>query len=250
MWHRFATAVCFLTILPLPLRGSQRISSVDLAGSLAFFPLVGLLLGACAASTAYVLHLRMPPFLLAVLVTALITLLTRGLHLDGLADLADGVGGGHTPARRLEIMKDSRTGAFGVIAITLALLFKVAAIQTLITAKDWLPILIIPVFTRLAMVLAAYKSPYARPEGGLGQSFLEHMNWRHLFVAALLAAAVSLPFDPLHTGLYAATVPACAAVLRYLGRQWLGGVTGDVLGAVNEITELVLLVLSASLVYP
>ena len=94
MWNRFATALCFLTLLPCPFRSQPQTSAAaDLAPSFPFFPLVGLLLGTCCALTGYVLHFRMPPLLLAVLLTALLAVLTRGLHLDGLADLADGVGG-------------------------------------------------------------------------------------------------------------------------------------------------------------
>lgn len=249
MWNRFATALCFLTLLPCPFRPSRETeSTAGLAQSFPFFPSVGLILGSCCALTGYVLHYRVPPLLLATLLTALLTVLTRGLHLDGLADLADGVGGGYTFARRLEIMKDSRTGAFGSLALALALLFKVAAFATLLRSHSWLLMAAVPALSRYAIVLTAYRSPYPRPEGGLGKLFLEHMTWQQLALAAAGGAALALALLHLAGLLYLLAASVCALLMRLLSRRWLGGVTGDVLGATNEITEIVLLSLAACLV--
>lgn len=249
MWNRFATALCFLTLLPCPFRADrQTASNAGLAQAFPFFPAVGLLLGTCCALTGYALHFRMPPLLLATLLTALLTVLTRGLHLDGLADLADGVGGGYTPARRLEIMKDSRTGAFGSLALALALLCKTAAFYTLLRTQSWFVIAAIPALSRYAIVLTAYRSPYPRPEGGLGKLFLEHMTGRQLALATACAGGLALALLQWNALPYLLTTAACALALRLLSRRWLGGVTGDVLGASNEITEIVLLGLAACLV--
>ena len=104
----------------------------------AAFPVVGLLIGLMTSLMVLALQAVMPPLLLAAWACAFMTLITRGFHLDGLADLADGLGGGYTPARRLEIMKDSATGAFGSLALVLAILLKASAIYSLIIAKSWL----------------------------------------------------------------------------------------------------------------
>lgn len=250
MWKSFAFAFSFLTILPLPFSSSEAHAPSDLPRSFCFFPLVGLLLGACYVCFGYFGIGYVPPFLLSAFITSLSVILTRALHLDGLADLADGVGGGYTPERRLEIMKDSRTGAFGAAAITLALILKTAALHAIISDARWLPLLVIPSLSRFAMVVAAFKGSYARPAGGLGKSFLEHMTLKHLVAAIFLSIFLSFIPAPGFALFAFPTLLATVALLRYLTSRWLGGITGDVLGAVNEITEILLLSLAASLSAP
>lgn len=245
LYKRFSTAVSFLTILPAPCSRNHSVDPIDLARSFSFFPPVGLIIGVCCLIPLWMLHTVMPPTLTAVLITTLLAFVTRGLHLDGLADLADGIGGGYTPERRLEIMKDSRIGTFGSVALMLAMLFKVAGLQTLIMANYWAPILLAPVFSRLTMVLTAYKSPYARSEGGLGRPFLEHMRAQEPLTATVFACVFALLFAPALIFSYLTTGVLCAVAFRFFGRRWLGGVTGDVLGATNEVSEIILLSLSA-----
>jgi len=247
MWRRFANALMFLTVLRLPAAG--EFTPVEAARCYAFFPLVGFLLGAAALALAVLLRPVMPPLLLAVWVCAGMTLLTRGFHLDGLADLADGVGGGYTPARRLEIMKDSATGAFGSLALVFAIIFKVSAMQTLITAQSWVPLALIPALSRLAIVLTAYKNTYARPEGGLGKAGVEHLDTGTVLVAGLSALGFTLLLAPRSAPVYVGAVILCALLARFLAQRWLGGVTGDVLGAANEVTEVILYTLCACLAY-
>jgi adenosylcobinamide-GDP ribazoletransferase len=247
MWSQFLCAITFLTIIRLPSAQPETVTSQDLARSFSFFPIVGLIIGAHSLLLAYIFAPWMPPLLLAVSLTATTTILTRALHLDGLADLIDGVGGGYTPHRRLEIMKDSRTGAFGAIALFLALFFKSAAFYTLILHARWAPLLLVPALSRYAMILAAYGSPYARAEGGLGKPFLEHMTAHELIIASGLAIAITLSLARLYTPLYLASLLLIVAILRRSTRHWLGGITGDVLGAVNELSEVALLSLAACL---
>lgn len=245
IYTRFATAVTFLTVFPVPFSRNHTFVSSDLARSFAFFPPAGLILGVCSLFPALLFKAFMPPMLSAVLVTTLLVVLTRGLHLDGLADLADGVGGGYTPKRRLEIMKDSRIGTFGAAALALAILFKVAGLYALIAANQWSTILLVPAFSRLTMVFAAYRSPYARAEGGLGKPFLEHMTKQELLTATTFACLAALVIAPGLIFPYLLAGLVCAAVLRFFAGRWLGGITGDVLGATNELSEIVLLALSA-----
>jgi len=245
MWRRFTNALMFLTVLRLSTPG--EITPVEVARCYALFPLVGLLLGAASLAVAFLLRAVMPPLLLAVLVCACMTLLTRGFHLDGLADLADGVGGGYTPARRLAIMKDSATGAFGSLALVFAILFKVGAMQTLISAQSWIPFALIPALSRCAIVLTAYKSPYARPEGGLGKTAADHLDGRTVLIAGLVALAPTLLLAPRAAPIYAGATLLSALAVRLLAHRWLGGVTGDVLGATNEVAEITLYTLFACL---
>jgi adenosylcobinamide-GDP ribazoletransferase len=244
MWKHFCVAVSFLTVFRLPSTAEQTAAPEDLAASFSWFPLVGFMLGLCMVAMANLCQ-GLPPSLLAVILTALLAIMTRGLHLDGLADLADGIGGGYTAERRLEIMKDSRTGAFGALALIFAILLKTTAIYTLVVGQCWTGMLLAPVLSRFSMVLGAYRMPYARCAGGLGKPFLEHMNSEQVLAAFLLSAIflvlVSLKYGLLLLGL----AIGCAALMRSLARRWLGGMTGDVLGALNEITEIVLLGASA-----
>ncbi len=247
MWKSLATALSFLTILRVPFTSTEAVSSEDLAQSFSCFPLVGLILGACYASLARLLSPLVPPLLLSVTITAVMLGLTRALHMDGLADLADGLGGGYTPERRLEIMKDSRTGPFGAIAVVLAVAFKIAALDVLISRQLFSLIVLAPVFSRFAMVLTAYGSPYARKTGGLARPFLENITRRQIVTASFFTAVLAV-FINFSAGL-SALVFACASValLRFYCRRLLGGVTGDVLGAANEIVEVVALFVFACL---
>jgi adenosylcobinamide-GDP ribazoletransferase len=247
MWNQLGIAVSFLTVFRLPFTSLEETDSKDLAGSFSFFPLVGLVPGVCCGALVVALHRWMPPLLLAVVITAALALLTRGLHLDGLADLADGAGGGYTPERRLAIMKDSSTGAFGALALALAVSFKVAAFHGLIAARSWSPFFLVPVLSRFAMVLAAYKAPYPRPQGGLGKPFLQSMSALQPLLAAVFALSLCALLNLRHAWIYLVLALLCVGVLRLLARRWLGGVTGDVLGALNEIAEIVLFSCAACL---
>jgi len=247
MWSHFVCALSFLTILRIPGSSAQTLSGLDLARSFSFFPLVGFILGVCSVALACIISPFLPSLPLAGVIIATQALLTRALHLDGLADFIDGAGGGYTPQRRLDIMKDSRTGAFGALALILAILLKAAAIQTLILQSQWSPLLLVPVLSRLAMVLAAYHSPYARPEGGLGKPFLEHITSREVIIASVFSLPIALLMASFSALSYIAIMLLVVALLRHLSHKWLGGITGDVLGAVNETVEICLFLLAAGL---
>jgi adenosylcobinamide-GDP ribazoletransferase len=167
---------------------------------------------------------------------------TGGLHLDGLADTADGLGGGHTPESALRIMKDSRVGAFGVISLILGLVLKFSLFLSLATQTRGTGVLLLfPVISRWSMVLLAYLSPYARAEGGLGQAMTLGVSSRVLTGASLSAGALAL----LILGAPGLALFIAAAALVWLGRLYfqrrLGGITGDILGATNEVVEIMVL---------
>jgi adenosylcobinamide-GDP ribazoletransferase len=245
MFKNFAAALSFLTILRLPV-GQAVLSPVELAACFACFPPVGAVLGLLYALAAAVCRPVFPTLLLAVTITALAAILTRGLHLDGLADFADGVGGGGSPARRLEIMKDSRTGAFGATALVLLLAFKIAALDAILASGSLAPLLLAPVLSRFAMVLGAFRIPYARAEGGLAKPFVENMQPRQPAVAAAFTAAICFVAAPSLMGAACAAAVLClTGLFRHFARKWLGGVTGDVLGALSESTETLVLVIAA-----
>ncbi|HAA04547.1 MAG TPA: adenosylcobinamide-GDP ribazoletransferase, partial [Syntrophobacteraceae bacterium] len=241
MLRTFALALSFLTILRVPLVPARLASPTELAASFVFFPLVGVILGGIWVLLAFAWKLVLTPALIAVLLTLTMALLTRGLHLDGLADLADGVGGGYTPEKRLTIMKDSRIGTFGATALILVLALKVSALYPLLQTGQWRALLLVPILSRLGMVWGAYRSVYPRPEGGLGKAFCEQLHVGHLLAATTLGAVAVVLVAPLAGAVLLIALSGCVGLLRILAQRWLGGITGDVLGALNEIAEALLL---------
>jgi adenosylcobinamide-GDP ribazoletransferase len=235
-------ALAFLTRLPVRV---GDVSERELGRSAAWFPLVGALIGALLAVCQLGVGLVLSSQPTALIVIALWALVTGGLHLDGLADLFDGLGGGRGQRERiLEIMRDSRIGAHGAAALTLVLLGKVLAIAALPAARCAPTLLVAPVVARFAAVLLLAIFPYAREEG-LGRAFREHGGKLPLAIAAALAIACGA------LGGLAAIVPAALAlllalVLGALVNRKLSGLTGDVYGAAIELCELAYLLASAA----
>ncbi len=230
-------AIAFLTILPVRL--PAELSADGLRRSAGFFPLAGWLIGGFLAGGAWVfVWADLPPLVSAVLLVALGAWLTRGLHLDGLADLLDGLGGGQTPDRRLAIMKDSATGAFGVIGLVLLLVLKIACLAALVAQGGqalFFALFAASVAARWAMATLACGAQYPRA-AGTGHAFVGKVGLGELAVATLLLT----PLIWWHWT--AALIILCAALLptvwlRFKATKALGGVTGDVLGASCELGE-------------
>jgi len=235
----FPLALTFLTVFPW--RRMGEVGYGDLARSLFWFPWVGLILGLGFWGALLFLQGIFPSAAAAALLLTLTVLATRGLHLDGLADTVDGLGGGRTPQESMAIMKDSRLGAFGAVSLFLALLLKFAFFLAW-ADKDLGPGLILyPVLSRWGMVFLAYLSPYARSEGGLGQAMTTGVTGRVLLGATLSALALALlTFQAGGLFLLAAAAAATWLLSIYFQKR-LGGVTGDVLGAANEVLEILML---------
>ena len=233
-----AAAITFLTRIPLGRLIS--VDSSDIARGAPLFPLVGAAVGAAAAGVALLLQPPLSPFLAATLATALTVALTGAFHLDGLADTLDATGG-MTRERSLEIMRDSRIGSFGAAGLALALLVRVAAIAQLVAGGGVLGGLIAAgAVSRGAAVALAGAVPYARVSGGVltGRAGL----WGVPIAAAVALAALRLD------GLVVIGAAAITAILLGLVfKAWLGGVTGDTLGATSETTELLALLIAAAL---
>jgi adenosylcobinamide-GDP ribazoletransferase len=233
-------ALTFLTKLPWPWRGPAE--AADLARSMFWFPWVGAILGLIFWGAWAGLEKILPGPAAAALLLVLTVWITGGLHLDGLADTADGLGGSRNPAECLRIMKDSGLGAFGVLSLILALILKFSLFLSLtIPPGGTNALLLYPVISRWGMVLLAYLSPYARPEGGLGQAMTLGVSPRVLTGASLSAGALSW----LILGLPGLLLCVAAGALVWLAGLYfqhrLGGITGDVLGATNEILEVLIL---------
>jgi len=231
-----STAVAFLTTLPVPTHDLQS-GAMQRAG--VWFPWVGLLIGIILAAGSLAAAALLSPAVTAVLVVVLWAVLTGALHLDGLADCGDGLLPPVSRERRLEIMRDPRVGAFGVTALVLVLLLKSAALASLPTA--WPALLLAPLWARW-LILVAARRPSARP-AGMGASLGPILDTRQLVLAALLPIALTSSVGVWHWPVIAATGAAALATLGvlWLAQQRLGGVTGDVFGAVVEVSEAIFL---------
>ena len=255
------SAVGFLTILPVAPRDASGLDTARV-----WFPVVGLQIGLVLAAIDVAMHAGypvfaeepkgFPPLLAASIIVVAIAALTRCLHLDGFMDCCDALLGGFDRQRRLEILKDSHVGAFAVVGVVCLLLLKVSALLALPSAGRVWMLLLFPCLSRWTMLMALELFPYVRPQG-IGTPFLPRKaslkaslkgGWQlavGLFLALLITVAVAGPWGLV---LMAAATGAALLLCAWASRL-LGGVTGDVYGAVNETAEVSVLVLAAILTW-
>ena len=242
----FACAVAFLTRIPMP--GRASLAPGVAGGSVAFFPVVGLLLGLASGGVAVLLRdrLGLPAHLLwALLLVALHAFLTGALHLDGLSDVVDGLGGSRGDRdRALEIMKDPRVGAFGVVALILVIGSKIIVMNEALQRPGAFAILLAaPMVARFAAALLVVFFPCARATG-LARTFHDESRWPVAVVAAAFTAGGLWYFGP------ALRIPAACALGAGLAvGGWIAirlrGLTGDAYGAAIELSELTFLAVAA-----
>jgi adenosylcobinamide-GDP ribazoletransferase len=235
-WH-------FLTAIPLS-RTHHEPTAPELAASMAWYPIVGVLIGSGLIVADMALSAVFAPEVGNALLILILVFLTRGLHQDGLADTLDGLAGGHTPTERLAIMRDPRIGALGATGLMLSLILRYAGLLALPHAIRIPALLCMPAVGRWAMVVLAWASPYARTDGGLAAPFLANLSRAHVLIATgLLTAVMSLAFG-IPMGLTVLVVGAAIIVMLWASyRSWFGGITGDTLGATNEVVEILFLLL-------
>lgn len=240
----FVIAWQFLTAVPLSHHHHDP-APTELAGSMAWYPVVGLLLGSMLAMTAWLLSDVIARVVLDALLIVLLVAVTRGLHQDGLADTLDGWAGGRTPEQRLAIMRDGRIGAIGATGLILALGLRYAGLAALPDPGRLLVLCCMPAVGRWAMVVGAVAVPYARAEGGLAESFLQNLKTRHLLIATLwVAAALVFAIGPVGAVVSLSLTALVARAVSAHSRRLCGGVTGDTLGATNEVAEVLFLILA------
>ncbi len=244
-YKELVAAVRFLSTVPVP--GSVQLFQVDnvsprlIMGS-AYFPLVGLLLALLLSIVPLIFGPYVPPLVLAALLVIVMVFLTGGLHLDGLMDTCDGLFSGTERERKLEIMRDSRVGSFGVLGGVCILLLKFAVFASLdIQVLPWVLLTVLPV-SRWGMVLAVRQFPSARPTG-LGMAFRQTVSLPRLFVAALCSLAVALLVAHVAGLILWIAGTLVAVLIGAWATHHLGGLTGDIYGAIAEVSEVVLLVL-------
>lgn len=236
----FFAAIRFLTIVPVPGRWAGGAGA--LARSVPFFPFVGLMIGGVAAGAAAGLVHVLPAGPAAALLVLLLAGASGALHLDGLADTADGFLSSRPREQVLEIMRDSCSGAMGVMALVGILLLKYACFVSLPGGRWWRAALLVPVAGRVALILLMSLLSYARPAGGLGTAFYQKRHGVALLVGLVVLAAAG--WATLRTAGLAAAGFSVLLVLVFAGlcRRRIGGATGDTLGAACEIAETACLV--------
>ncbi|MHB8577662.1 MAG: adenosylcobinamide-GDP ribazoletransferase [Dehalococcoidia bacterium] len=241
-------AIEFLTVVPVRRSrpASSPPSSDEAARAQLWYPAVGLAIGGCMVGLDHVLTGRLPAGPTAALLLIVLCGLPGLLHLDGLADAADGLLSLNSPERRLEIMRDSRTGAFGVAATGLALLLTFSAIESLHGPARTPTLLVAPVAGRAAMVLLLGLVPYARSDGLAAGFTAVSRSW--IGAVALISA---LALCGLAAGAGGLLLLGCAFVVAVgvgaFSRARAGGITGDVIGAVCVLAEVAALVAASGL---
>lgn len=226
------------------LYGNRR----ELSASLTFFPLVGLMLGSLLAGFNWAAKGLWPASVCGVLDVAWLAFLTRGLHLDGVADTFDAIGSGAGRDRALEIMRDSSSGALGVLALIILVLVKAAAVTELSRNGAWQWLMIIPCLSRTGVNFSGAFSNYARQEDGLGEAFTGRSSLRYLPMALITAASAAWILRGSAGIVMLIAVGALSLLLSLWCRRKFGGVTGDILGAHVEIMETAMFLAAAAMV--
>ena len=239
----FLAALQFLTSIPISIK--RELSPQQLGRATAWFPLVGLIIGGMLGLLNWLMGFILPPSVTSALLIVALVIVTGAMHLDGLADTCDGIAGHKPVEERWKVMRDSRTGAFGVVGIVLLLLTKYLALNN-IPAENMLPVLLfVPVVSRWAMVYAVFAFPYARPEG-LGAAYKTATRWPQFTAATVIAIAIASALFPLFSAtgfLLIGCVWVITTLLALYFKHKFAGLTGDTYGAINEVTEVMALIL-------
>ena len=240
----FLAALQFLTSIPIP--GKRELSPEQLGRATAYFPVVGLIIGLVLACLNWLLGLILPPAVVNALLIVALVILTGALHLDGLADTCDGIAGHKTVEERWKVMRDSRTGAFGVVGIVLLLLVKYVTLNNIPPVFMTAVLIFMPVVSRWAMVYAIYVYRYARPSG-LGTAFKQATRWPQFTAATVITFAVAFalfPWFSLAGLLIIAGILIITTALAFYFKYKFAGLTGDTYGAIDEVAEVMTLLVA------
>jgi adenosylcobinamide-GDP ribazoletransferase len=235
-----AAAVAFLTIAPVGRR--VDLDGEDVGRGSVFFPLVGAAIGGAVGLSAVALDGVLPALVAAALAVALEAVITGVIHVDALADVADGLGGG-TRERALAIMRDPRVGTFGATAVVLDLLVKVAAVLAVLELdRPALVFVAVWAVGRSAPLVLASVLPYARADSGSGRTLTDGAGAVRLLIGVALAVAIAVAATGERSLAILPAAVVSVLVVGLVARARFGGVTGDVLGAAVEVTTTVALV--------
>lgn len=235
--QNFLVAIQFLTILPVRIAGELKPDTYGKA--LFFFPVVGALIGSMLAAIAVIFGF-LPDIVVAGLVVIGSAVITGGIHLDGFADTCDGFYGGKSKERALDIMRDSRIGVMGIIGVVGILLLKFASFYSMPRAYLWKALIVMAVWGRFCQAMVCSLSRYARQEGK-AKFFIERAPKRNLFLPSAFTFGISyflMGWDAIFP--LVLSLPIIFFFVRYSNKK-ISGMTGDTIGAVNEIAEVSML---------
>ena len=244
----FLAALQFLTTIPVP--WLREVSPEKLGRSVGYFPFVGLVIGLILAGLNGLFSLILPPSVANILLIVSLVILTGAMHLDGFVDTCDGIAGHKTVEARWQVMRDSRAGGFGIIGVVLLLLVKYVSLNSIPVSLMTPVLVLMPVLGRWAMVYAIFTFPYARPSG-LGKIFKQETRWPMFALATLvtLIVVVSLVWVTgfLMVFLIWLLIWVMTVATAAYFKSKFAGLTGDTYGAINEVAEVGVLVLSSLL---
>jgi adenosylcobinamide-GDP ribazoletransferase len=236
----YLIAMQFLTIIPLPF--DARCQKEDLGRASACFPLVGLTLGGLLVGLNWLIEPWLNRSLTAALLITALAVISGALHLDGLADVCDGLAARGSRERFLAVMKDSSVGAVGAVGLALGLLLKWQALLAVPAGITWQALLLFPTLGRCAQVLAMAGAQHARQDG-LGAAFIQGMAARHLVVALCITVATCLALLPVKGMIALTAVFAATLIIKGYFQNRLGGLTGDIIGCICELSEIIALII-------
>ena len=225
--------VAFAFLTRIPIRHNDDIS---IQRSASWFPFVGFVIGLSTGMVFLALNQLIPPAPAAVLSLLFSILVTGGFHHDGLADTFDGLVGGWNPEDRLRILKDSRHGTYGVLAIVLQLIIQFALLSALHTHIALLALISAHTLGRLVPIYFML-TPAAPSHEGMGATYVRTVKGVHVLFATFLTAALLAPLIGLHLLLTGAALAIVSLLFLFYVRKKIGGVVGDVLGASEQIAE-------------
>lgn len=240
----FRVALAFLTRVPA---ANATDGEADVGRSIPWFPVVGALVGLAVAAVYAVCAEFLPSLLASSLAVGVGLLLTGGFHEDGLGDTADAFGGGWTRDDRLRIMKDSRQGTFGVLAIVMSVLVRVAALAALPSSVALAVVPTAHAVGRAAAMWLLALMPTAAADG-LGARYASVTSRRRAGVGSVIAICIGTAVTGVWLGTFVVSSIGAVAAIGWLSARKIGGVTGDVAGAAEQLSEMAILVVAVAIV--
>ena len=240
----FILAWEFLTIIPLS--RNRDVRPEELARSMAYFPLVGLILGIILVISNIGLLKVLPASIVDAILIAELIILTRGLHIDGFVDTIDGLAGGKTKEDILHIMRDHRVGALGVVGVIMLIMIKYLSLNSVPHDYKNLVLIAMPMMSRWLQAPFTNLFPYAR-QNGMGKAFTEGVRGRQVGIATIVTALFLIFIFKFNAILIMGLMAIVSYLIGLYFKKILGGITGDVIGAVSEVNEVmfILIIISA-----
>ncbi|MGB9672723.1 MAG: adenosylcobinamide-GDP ribazoletransferase [Anaerolineales bacterium] len=236
VWNAFWAAMQFLTITPAMVQ--RPFSAPEMGASLAFYPFVGFVIGLILAFGSWLFQRIFPLQLSAALILGLWIGLSGALHLDGFLDACDGLFGGWTAEKRLEIMHDEHLGAFAFAGGAVLLLVKFAALNA--SQLSILPLMLAPMLSRWGMVLAIVVFPY-QSASGVGRSIKDYASWKSVLVASIFVLGITALSASISGWIALVVVVMVVWGVAQFTLRRIPSLTGDIYGAINELAELAVL---------